>query len=68
MELDKPHPAPENWEITYHTIEEMRKEKTAPVDTMGCHMPMIDSTLDQKVRANPSLVSRSLTIRRHVDL
>lgn len=50
MELDTPHPAPANWEITYQAIEEMRKDKTAPVDTMGCHMPMIDSRLDQKVR------------------
>ena len=27
---------PENWETLYNNILEMRKEKTAPVDTMGC--------------------------------
>ena len=30
------HEAPENWELLYSNILEMRKEKTAPVDTMGC--------------------------------
>ena len=30
------HEAPENWELLYANILEMRKEKTAPVDTMGC--------------------------------
>jgi hypothetical protein len=27
---------PANWEIVYANIREMRKEKTAPVDSMGC--------------------------------
>ncbi|KAG9120513.1 DNA N-glycosylase and apurinic/apyrimidinic (AP) lyase [Ceratobasidium sp. 392] len=36
MELDKPHPAPPNWERQYKLIEEMRANVQAPVDTMGC--------------------------------
>lgn len=28
--------APENWEEIYDAVKEMRKEKVAPVDTMGC--------------------------------
>jgi hypothetical protein len=49
MELDTPHAPPVNWRVTYHAIEEMRKEKVAPVDTMGCHVPMLDSRIDQRV-------------------
>lgn len=48
-ELETSHPAPKNWEITYRAIEEMRKEKTAPVDHMGCHMPMLELKLDPRV-------------------
>lgn len=40
MELDKPHPAPPNWEAQYALIEEMRAEIEAPVDTMGCAKSM----------------------------
>ena len=28
--------APANWEVMYANIQEMRKDKTAAVDTMGC--------------------------------
>ena len=28
--------APANWEDIYDAVREMRKEKLAPVDTMGC--------------------------------
>ena len=28
--------APENWQVLYNNILEMRKDKTAPVDSMGC--------------------------------
>ena len=28
--------APENWEQIYDAVKEMRKERLAPVDTMGC--------------------------------
>jgi hypothetical protein len=49
MELDAPHPPPANWRVTYDAIEEMRKEKAAPVDTMGCHVPMLDARIDQRV-------------------
>jgi hypothetical protein len=49
MELDTPHLPPTNWRVTYHAIEEMRKEKVAPVDTMGCHVPMLDIRIDQRV-------------------
>ena len=40
MELDKPHPAPPNWERQYRLIEEMRANVQAPVDTMGCAKAM----------------------------
>lgn len=53
MELDVPHPSPANWRVTYHAIEEMRKERTAPVDTMGCHVPMLDTRIDQRVSGGP---------------
>ena len=43
-----PHPAPAHWEEVYHAIEDMRKDKTAPVDTMGCHTPALEET-DPKV-------------------
>ncbi|GAA5845621.1 hypothetical protein JCM9279_006051 [Rhodotorula babjevae] len=34
--LDKPHPAPKNWERTYAVIREQRKGIVAAVDLMGC--------------------------------
>jgi hypothetical protein len=40
MELEKPHPAPPNWEKQYALIEEMRAGIEAPVDTMGCAKSM----------------------------
>lgn len=40
MELDTPHPTPENWRKQYTLIEEMRAELEAPVDTMGCATSM----------------------------
>lgn len=40
MELDIPHPTPENWRRQYTLIEEMRAELEAPVDTMGCESSM----------------------------
>ena len=36
---------PENWETVYSNIEEMRKDRNAPVDSMGCeraHDPAAD--------------------------
>jgi endonuclease III len=42
MELDKPHPEPANWRAVYEKIEKMRSQIVAPVDTMGCHMPMLE--------------------------
>ena len=35
-ETTKSGQGPANWEIVYANILEMRKEKTAPVDSMGC--------------------------------
>ncbi|KAG8810803.1 DNA N-glycosylase and apurinic/apyrimidinic (AP) lyase [Serendipita sp. 399] len=61
MELDEPHPPPANWELTYRAIEEMRKEKTAPVDSMGCHVPMLDARIDQQARRFITLVSLMLS-------
>ncbi|KAF8610747.1 DNA glycosylase [Ceratobasidium sp. AG-I] len=40
MELDTPHPTPDNWRKQYTLIEEMRAELEAPVDTMGCASSM----------------------------
>ena len=34
--VNEANDAPENWERLYNNILEMRKEKNAPVDTMGC--------------------------------
>lgn len=48
MELDNPHPAPENWEETYNQIKEMRKKTVAPVDTMGCAQAQLRE-IDPKV-------------------
>ena len=42
MELDKPHPEPANWQAVYEKIEKMRSQIIAPVDTMGCHTPMLE--------------------------
>ena len=42
MELDKPHPEPSNWRVVYEKIESMRSQIIAPVDTMGCHTPMLE--------------------------
>ncbi|KIM23994.1 hypothetical protein M408DRAFT_53571, partial [Serendipita vermifera MAFF 305830] len=55
------NPSPANWKITYHAIEEMRKEKTAPVDTMGCHVPMLDARIDLRTRRFITLISLMLS-------
>ncbi|KAL0062483.1 alpha,alpha-trehalase nth1 [Marasmius tenuissimus] len=44
--LEKPHPAPENWQEVYEKIREMRRHIVAPVDTMGCDQA-------QSVEQNP---------------
>ena len=51
---------PENWEILYENILEMRKEKNAPVDTMGCEKVQELST-DPKVQRFHCLVSLMLS-------
>lgn len=48
MELENPHPAPENWEETYDLIKEMRTKTVAPVDTMGCDKAQLRE-IDPKV-------------------
>ena len=40
--------APENWKELYDNIVEMRKDKSAPVDSMGCEKVKEMST-DPKV-------------------
>jgi hypothetical protein len=40
--------APDNWDTVYTNILEMRKDKTAPVDTMGCEK-IQEMTSDPKV-------------------
>jgi len=51
---------PENWEILYSNILEMRKDKTAPVDSMGCEKVQEMST-DPKVQRYHCLVSLMLS-------
>ncbi|CAG8556630.1 15953_t:CDS:2 [Acaulospora colombiana] len=50
MELDTPHPTPPKWENTYRAIQEMRKGRPAAVDTMGCHLPLLDKRVDPKTK------------------
>ncbi|QRV86771.1 HhH-GPD superfamily base excision DNA repair protein [Ceratobasidium sp. AG-Ba] len=63
MELDKPHPAPPNWEKQYKLIEEMRENIQAPVDTMGCCKSMsgIGELKDQRFGTLVSLMLSSQT-------
>ncbi|QRW00820.1 HhH-GPD superfamily base excision DNA repair protein [Ceratobasidium sp. AG-Ba] len=63
MELDKPHPAPPNWEKQYKLIEEMRENIQAPVDTMGCCKSMsgIGEPKDQRFGTLVSLMLSSQT-------
>jgi hypothetical protein len=49
LALDKPHPAPKNWERQYELIERMRKRIVAPVDDMGCERPRTTADADPKV-------------------
>ena len=43
---------PRNWEETYDAVREMRKEKLAPVDTMGCET-LAEEHLTPRVRFLP---------------
>ncbi|PVF99013.1 DNA glycosylase [Serendipita vermifera] len=61
MELDTPHPTPPNWEIIYRAIQQMRKGRPAAVDTMGCHMPLLDKRMDPKKRRFITLVALMLS-------
>ncbi|CAE6345384.1 unnamed protein product [Rhizoctonia solani] len=63
MELEKPHPAPPNWEKQYSLIEDMRSRIDAPVDTMGCAKAMsgVGSLKDQRFGALVSLMLSSQT-------
>ena len=56
---------PENWEILYSNILEMRKDKTAPVDSMGCEKVQEMST-DPKVQRYHCLVSLMLSSQTRV--
>ena len=56
---------PENWEILYSNILEMRKDKTAPVDSMGCEKVQEMST-DPKVQRYHCLVSLMLSSQTKV--
>ncbi|KAF9531736.1 DNA glycosylase [Crepidotus variabilis] len=58
--LDKPHPAPENWEETYNIIKEMRSTFVAPVDTMGCDSAQTKES-DPRNRRYATLVSLMLS-------
>lgn len=51
---------PKNWWQTFSNIREMRKEKNAPVDTMGCHK-CADETVDEKTQRFHHLISLMLS-------
>ncbi|EEB16435.1 endonuclease III, putative [Pediculus humanus corporis] len=51
---------PNNWEKTLMNIREMRKDKSAPVDTMGCDK-CLDSECEPKVKRFHALVSLMLS-------
>jgi len=51
---------PENWEQVYNHILEMRKDRTAPVDSMGCERAH-DNTAEPKVQRFQCLVSLMLS-------
>lgn len=40
---------PKNWQKMLENMREMRKNRSAPVDTMGCHM-CADTNADEKVK------------------
>ena len=52
--------APENWELVYNNILEMRKDLTAPVDSMGCERAH-DKKAEPKVQRFQCLVSLMLS-------
>lgn len=51
---------PPNWETVLENIKEMRKQKTAPVDTMGCHK-CADPNASPMVSRYQSLVALMLS-------
>lgn len=51
--------APANWEEIYDAVREMRKEKLAPVDTMGCET-LAEEHSTPRVRSFPSSPSANL--------
>ena len=51
--------APANWEEIYDAVREMRKEKLAPVDTMGCET-LAEEHSTPRVRSFPSYPSANL--------
>jgi endonuclease-3 len=55
-----PASEPLNWEIVYNNILEMRKDLSAPVDTMGCEKAH-DPNADPKVQRFQCLVSLMLS-------
>ncbi|KAL0127202.1 hypothetical protein PUN28_005476 [Cardiocondyla obscurior] len=57
---DKKRWMPFNWEVILKNIKEMRKDKTAPVDTMGCHK-CADPNASPKVSRYQSLVALMLS-------
>ena len=58
---------PENWEILYGNILEMRKDKNAPVDTMGCEKVQ-ELSSDPKVQRFHCLVSLMLSSQTKVSV
>ena len=57
--------APNDWPEVYDNILEMRKDKTAPVDTMGCEK-VSEMSNDPKVQRFHCLVSLMLSSQTKV--
>ena len=53
--------APNNWQKVYDNILEMRKDKNAPVDTMGCEK-VSEMSSDPKVQRFPNISKLNLRI------
>jgi len=59
-EIKKPKWEPKNWIQTLENIKKMRKDQTAPVDTMGCHK-CHDDKADEKTQRYHILIALMLS-------
>ena len=57
--------SPENWEVVYENIREMRKHRTAPVDSMGCER-LADDAGSAEIFRYQTLISLMLSSQTKV--